>query len=638
MQFKYPEILFALFLLLIPIFIHLFQLRKFQKIDFTNVAFLRKVTLQTRKSSVLKKWLTLLMRLFALACLVIAFAQPFIASEDSGKEKEVVLYVDNAFSMQAKGRKGSLLEEASQEIYDHIALSRFDWFTNNTEYRNATAEDLKTEILKQSFSSINLSFKEILLKAETMFSTNPNSIKELLIVSDFRTDDVLPEIPVNIRVHTVGVTPISTANLAIDSLFIKSQTGSNIELQVAISKQGDGPTTVPISLYNGETLVAKTSVDFERQSNGHVIFEIDTSEEFVGRVTLTDAHIAFDNTLYFSINKPEPIQVLSINNADGNFLNRLFDATRFQVVQTTLNDLEYQKIENQQLIILNQLDEIPNALATALKAYKDADGSLLIIPSKNADIASYNELLSGTNLGVMTERIDEEKKIAKINFSHPLYADVFEKEVDNFQYPTVNSYFEVNSRAVSALRFEDQRPFLLQAEKTYLFTAPIDRENSNFINAPLIVPTLYNIGLKSLSLSALYYITGRQNTFSVPIRLGPDEILSLSGVDESFIPQQQTKTTYVDVFISDLPENDGNYEVKHKDEVIQHISFNYPRSQGRLTYTNLKQWQGATAHDSISEMFFDISKTDSDRGFWKWFAIFAVAFLIGEMLVLKLMK
>lgn len=60
MQFKNPEILYALFLLLIPIIIHLFQFRKFQKEAFTNVAFLKEVSIQTRKSSQLKKWLALL--------------------------------------------------------------------------------------------------------------------------------------------------------------------------------------------------------------------------------------------------------------------------------------------------------------------------------------------------------------------------------------------------------------------------------------------------------------------------------------------------------------------------------------------------------------------------------------------------
>src|SRR5690554_2627346 len=134
MLFKYPEVLFALFLLLIPIFIHLFQLRRFQRVEFTNVAFLKKVTLQTRKSSTIKKWMTLLMRLFALACAIIAFAQPFSASkETTGATTETVIYIDNSFSMQAKGNKGSLLERVLQDLFEmDLGTQNVTWFSNNS--------------------------------------------------------------------------------------------------------------------------------------------------------------------------------------------------------------------------------------------------------------------------------------------------------------------------------------------------------------------------------------------------------------------------------------------------------------------------------------------------------------------------
>ena len=59
-QFNNPKILYVLFALLIPILVHLFQLRKFQKTEFTNVKFLKEISLQTRKSSQIKKWLILL--------------------------------------------------------------------------------------------------------------------------------------------------------------------------------------------------------------------------------------------------------------------------------------------------------------------------------------------------------------------------------------------------------------------------------------------------------------------------------------------------------------------------------------------------------------------------------------------------
>ncbi|MFN3968968.1 BatA domain-containing protein, partial [Flavobacterium sp.] len=43
MQFKHPEILYFLFLLVIPILVHLFQLRRFKKEYFTNVQFLKEL-------------------------------------------------------------------------------------------------------------------------------------------------------------------------------------------------------------------------------------------------------------------------------------------------------------------------------------------------------------------------------------------------------------------------------------------------------------------------------------------------------------------------------------------------------------------------------------------------------------------
>jgi hypothetical protein len=62
--------------------VHLFQLRRFKKEYFTNVRFLKELSIQTRKSSQLKKWLLLLTRLLLLLCLILAFAQPFFQAKD----------------------------------------------------------------------------------------------------------------------------------------------------------------------------------------------------------------------------------------------------------------------------------------------------------------------------------------------------------------------------------------------------------------------------------------------------------------------------------------------------------------------------------------------------------------------------
>ena len=91
MQFKHPEILYFLFALIVPILVHLFQLRRFKKEDFTNVRFLKALSIQTRKSSKIKKWLLLASRLLLLTCIIIAFTQPFV--EKKKKKNANKLYL-----------------------------------------------------------------------------------------------------------------------------------------------------------------------------------------------------------------------------------------------------------------------------------------------------------------------------------------------------------------------------------------------------------------------------------------------------------------------------------------------------------------------------------------------------------------
>ena len=263
MQFKHPEILYALFLLLIPIFIHLFQLRRFQKVAFTNVAFLKKINIQTRKSSQLKKWLTLLMRLLAMAALIFAFAQPFTASKTALKnEKETVIYIDNSFSMQAKGNQGPLLERALQDLFENSASTeKLSWFTNNTQRKNTSAQDFKNEILSVTYSQNQLTPSQVLLKANQLFSNEKDVIKRLIYISDFQQKEAFPTISEDIILDAVQLKPVKHSNIAIDSVYITSKNASAIQLQVKVSKSGDDVSEAPISLYNNNKLVAKTSVN-----------------------------------------------------------------------------------------------------------------------------------------------------------------------------------------------------------------------------------------------------------------------------------------------------------------------------------------------------------------------------------------
>ena len=640
MQFKHPEILFALLLLLIPIFIHLFQLRRFQKVDFTNVAFLKKVTMQTRKSSQLKKWLTLLLRLLALACIIFAFAQPFTASRTAlNTKKETVIYIDNSFSMQAKGAKGPLLQRALQDLFKNTTSNeKLSWFTNNRERKNTSLQDFKNEVLTIKYAQNQLPPSQVILKAKQLFSDEKGVFKRLIYISDFQLTENLPEIPENLNLSAVQLKPIKASNIVIDSAYVTSKNAAITQLNVSVSNRGDDAQEAPMSLFNNGKLIAKTAVDFSESVQNTVVFDVDYSEGFSGKLSLNEQNLPFDNTLFFSLNKTPKIKVLAINEADGNFLQRLFDKTEFQFSQQSFKSLNYSDISEQNFIVLNELNEIPASLTNALNAFNEAGGSILIIPAVEADISSYNNFLSQLNMGRLVQKIEQEKKISKIVFSHPLFKDVFEKKVTNFQNPTVNSFYNVSSNATAAISLEDGRPFVLQNAKTYLFSAAISKENSNFLNSPLVVPTIYNMSQLSLPLPHLYYNLGRENTFAIAVELGPDEILTLKDSAYQFIPLQQTKASHVLITTEDEPATAGNYQVMMQKVFLESTSYNYSRKESELQYLNAEDWNGAQLYQSIDSLFESIAEDNAINSFWKWFVIFALLFLIFEMLVLKFFK
>ncbi|MFT5238698.1 MAG: hypothetical protein ACI9M9_002310, partial [Flavobacteriaceae bacterium] len=613
---------------------------RFQKIDFTNVAFLKKVTIQTRKSSQLKKWLTLLTRLAAMAFLILAFAQPFTASKMAlNTKKETVLYIDNSFSMQAKGDQGPLFQRAVQDLFESTTgKEKVSWFNNDSSYKNSTPQDFKNDILRVAYSQKQLTPTQVLLKANQLFSKDLDADRRLIMVSDFQQKEAFPEVPNGLIVDVVKLVPNTITNFSIDTVYIASKNSNIIQLKAKVSSYGKSSQSTPISLYNDDNLIAKTEVDFSNNHENTITFDIENNGGFEGKLELTDPNLSFDNTLFFSINSAQKLKVLSINETKADFLRRIFDQAEFDYSQQSFKNLNYSEIPSQNFVILNELNEVPLSLVTALKSFSDNGGSLLIIPSLDATVNSYSDLLNVFELGNFSEFKKQEKKITQIVFDHPLYRDVFEKRVVNFQYPKVNSYFNIESKATSTLKFEDGNPFLIQKNNTYLFAAPINSENSNFQNSPLIVPTLYNMAQQSINLSKLYYTIGELNDYSVPISLIQDEILTLRDSLLNFIPIQQSKANQVNIKTSDDPSIAGTFNIEKGKEFIEHVSYNYNRNESSLQYADPINWQGVEVFNSISDLFNSIAEDNTVNNFWKLFAILALLFLIFEMLLLKFYK
>ena len=641
MQFKNPELLYALFLLVIPILIHLFQLRRFQKVEFTNVKFLKAVKLQTRKSSQLKKWLTLLSRILLLACVIFAFAQPFIPNtEDFNEAQETVIYLDNSFSMQAKGSNGTLLNETIQDIINTLPEDEsISLFTNDKTYRNTTLKTLKNDLIQLNHSPTQLNYDAALLKGKQLFSSDKATTKNLVLVSDFQQKGNPLNFEADSTVQLNLVKPKSklVSNISIDSIYVSNSTAETLDINVVLSNQSEPIDNVSISLFNDDALLAKSAINLNDKEEA--TFTVSNKSVINGKLVIDDASLQYDNTFYFNINSKPKIKVLAINvNADDSFLKRIYTDDEFDFKSFKLDALNFNLIPDQNLIILNEIDDISNALKTAIKAFEIDGGSTLIIPSEKISLNSYNQLFNSLSISNFNTNNTNEKRITNINYNHPLLANAFYSKVSNFQYPKVDQSYRFASNANSVLSFEDGSSFLVGNAKIFAFSSALNTNNSNFKNSQLIVPVLYNMGLQSLKLSKLYYVVGESNSIAINTIIGQDDILNLTSGEASVIPLQKTFSKSVVIETDDFPNEAGIFNVKNKEDFIQNISFNYNRDESNLNYYDLSQLENVTMDTSLASTINTIKSNTNVNALWKWFVIFALAFLIIEMLLLKYLK
>ncbi len=645
MQFKHPEILYFLFLLAIPILVHLFQLRRFKKEYFTNVRFLKELSIQTRKSSKLKKYLLLATRLLLLACVIFAFAQPFFKAKDSNNaSNEMYIILDNSFSMQAKGQKGQLLKRAVEDLLENVPENvNFSLVTNTENFYNTDIKSIRRDLQNIDYSASSFALDHQLAQIKSRKSAFD---KDIIVITDAvgLQPNQLNGLPEN---NTYFIVPKAEQknNVSVDSVYIKQTLDNFYDIGIRLKAYGEDFKDLPIALYNQNKLVAKTLVSLDHNEKD-ISFTIPKTD-FNGYVSIADNALEYDNKLYFSIAKPEKANVIAVGQPDKNaFLSRIYTADEFNFGNFTLQALDYNILEKQDAIILNQLKEIPQALQTTLKSFVEKGGNVVVIPDAQSSAANLNTFLSNFGAVKIGGLQPGEKLVNKINFSHPLFSGVFEKKIDNFQYPQTKSAFAVSTNAPAALTYDDQGNFLTAlrgaVSSVYFFSAPIDKANSNFQNSPLIVPVFYNMAQSSVKTGIIATTIGENQPFMVDALLSKDEIVSVKdAIDASggkFIPVQQILNNKVKLTFSDYPRQAGNFGIYKQDELLKNISFNYARTESDLSQANTDLTSGFKSAENIGFVLDQLQTGRTDNQIWKWFVIFALLFLITEILIQKLVK
>ncbi|WP_196894545.1 vWA domain-containing protein [Aureivirga marina] len=643
MEFKHPEILYALFLLIIPVIVHLFQLQRFVKVSFTNVNLLKQLEFQTRKSSKLKKWLVLCTRMLLFTAIILAFAQPFFSNKEQGKETQNVVYLDNSLSMKAKGTKGELLKSgikvlSEQNLFD----GNYTLITNNNVYENP-----KDALLEIDYSSENGNLETALLRANSIFKKKSNTQKNLILISDFQKNLRSENIVIDSTFSTsfVQLQPIQNVNISIDSLYLAEKSALNFQIKIKAKSSELVENPVSIALYNNEKLLGKHATDFSKEKEKIIDFIIPKDEEIQGIVKIQYEDVPFDNTYYFSIQSPEKINVLSIGK-DEKFVKDLFSSDEFTFNAKEKSFFDLGTILHQNLIVLNELDTVQNALLDALKEFQKQGGSLVVIPSEKS-FTTNKKIAERLDLGTLNPAKEKELKLTKIHYEHPIFKNVFDGRISNFEYPFSKKQFTLNGIGLSKiLSNEDNSAFVVEkkSEKgnTFWFTSPISNENSNFTQSAIIVPLFYNIAMQSLKVPSLAYTIGNENEVDIKTKIEKNELLKIKNETSEFIPQQQTFASKVKIQLDENPETAGFYTVSKGEEKLNTLAFNYNNAESDLTYedinTTINNNKNAVFYDSIENAVIGLKSDVKDNWIYKWLLIAAFLFIILEILILKYFK
>lgn len=684
MKFLYPEFLWALTLISIPIIIHLFNFRKFQKIYFSNIGLLKEVKLETKSKSQLKHYLLLLLRILAISALVFAFAQPYFPSTDIAPpgDNHISIYIDNSHSMDSKGENGYRLDLAKEQAIELVngfaPTDQFQVITNDFEgrhqrfYNKSDCINLIDEI-KPSFSSKKLS--EIYARQSELFR-DINTNKTAFWLSDFQknsTDLNQLKSDSSFKVICFPYYHQKAQNLSIDSVFFETPVrrfGAEDRLIASIKNQSDQDIEFKLLLYNNG--IAQAFLNFEINANSQKNCELPytLSKAGIQHCTLElsdypDADLTFDDTYYFSYFVKPILKVYHVYESTSLmeselFLKTLFSTnTYFEYKSSLLSNVDFGALNENDLIILSNVTTITSGLNTSLQNYINNGGNVVIFPSKTSNIESYNSFLtsySNLNLQALSTNAT---KIAKLATDHPIYQGIFDEIPSNVDLPTAINYYQINNPSTSnfanIMTLQSGNPFLsylkLPSGSISICASPLTNESSNFAKHALFVPTLLRLAEFSQSQQQYSFTIGKDISISADSKITNSDGLFIKKAFEegAFKPEIKKTNSGNTLLFYDQIKSAGPYSIELNNEIIGGFSFNYNRTESDQDFHSKETLLQLIENNMLSSTFSIINNVDSSNPvslteqldsakYWKYLIVLALIFLAGEIAVYRLWK
>jgi hypothetical protein len=674
MQLLYPGFLWGLLAVGIPIAIHLLQLRRPQRVLFTNTGFIREVELTTMRRRRLQELLVLLARVLAVVLLVIMFCQPFTPAQQNAVTVEadntVEVLVDNSPSMRVPSElQGDLLQSAvtgAQALGKSYGVNgRFQLINQRGSALTAAgyAAQLPTISTTKSIASWG---SQAISRALSGRSNQP-----LYIFSDFQKNEegiaLLKNAPANKKIVLVPEVARPIGNVYIDSVWVEDafiRTRANVAVHIRLKNGGSEVVSdCPVKVLLNEKQVAafRTSLGSGQTSITVVQVQLPDTKLILGRVVTNDTPITSDNTFYFTLQPTTTIKVMEIGAepvARQAYSNEPLFAYSFAKPQ----QIDYSQLRRANLVLLDELMQIDAGLRQSLVEVVRQGGSVVLVPTSNTGAReSYHQFFRA--LGVGGEQWNAPangqpvlQSIAMPNKQNPFFKDVFGVQPRQVVMPQAAPVLSWGRNGIDILRLQDGDSYLTQFEsgngKLYAFAAPLTKSYSDFTTHALFVPVLYRLAM--LSYHNDQRLAYRLTTSTVAVTLPVAQAAQVSKEDGGFrlvqdsavfVPTQRVQGQELRLDVPAEMTKPGFYEVRQQNKPVATLAFNADRRESELAVysaAELRELIGPNRpniyvleNGTKPEVLTRYRAEQTGQPLWRYFLVLALICLLAEALLLR---
>lgn len=689
MTFLNPAVLFGLLAAGIPIVIHLLNLRKLKRIEFSTLAFLKELQKNQIRKVKLKQWLLLLLRVLIILLFVAAFARPTLrgialGGAASAVKTTAVFILDDTYSMSVIDEHGSYFNQAKALAEKHLAAlqpgddaviipvssaGREAVFTLTKNIR-----ELSRQLKDAKVTEASGTLHEAVLRAAAVFGASQNYNKELYVFTDLQKNRVtrdslhsnLSEFlssRVNIYLFPFGGRDVY--NMAVDSMVINSsilaaQRPVSLSVYTRNESTERSGTTVLSLFLNGER-AAQKAVALRAGESAEVTLEATIRKNGINEMAavIEDDDIETDNRYYAALNVPEKLPAILFEQSpgDGVFLSlalRSDDSLAvFALDIKPLSQFAGTNLEKYKLCILAGVAK--NTAPDRARAFVSSGGGLFILPGASTSAADFSAFLSAFGIPPSVS-LSERQNVssgpvalfADPDFNHPLLRGIFVRRGKAaIESPELYKVFQLQTggEARTIIGMNTRTPFLAESKINngrLLFAASAFLPSwTNLPFKAFFVPLIYRSAFYLARADAAASSRTAGSALKLDTKATRGKLIKIAkpnGESET-IQLKDGSETYRSTFSC------GNYRIFSDGQIVDVAPVNHDPEESKTAAAtaaefgeylkNVNAKAKLTVIDNREQSLDTVQRARFGAELWKWFAAMALLLALVEMWVAR---